>query len=134
MRFVDSNIFIYVLANDPRYGDTSLKILRRIEKGEEAAISTLVITQVCSYLRWRKRVDIIPTFLKLIRSLVTLRKIQTSFEDFILASKLIEKYNLDWGMWDDLVITVQMQRYKINEIYSNDKDFDRIPGVKRIFK
>ena len=91
MRFVDSNIFIYVLANDPRYGDTSLKILRRIEKGEEAAISTLVITQVCSYLRWRKRVDIIPTFLKLIRSLVTLRKIQTSFEDFILASKLIEK-------------------------------------------
>lgn len=36
-------------------------------------------------------------------------------------------------MWDDLVITAQMKRLGITEIYSNDKDFDRIPWIKRIF-
>jgi len=27
-----------------------------------------------------------------------------------------------------------MRRLKIDEIYSNDRDFDEIPGIKRIFK
>jgi predicted nucleic acid-binding protein len=36
-------------------------------------------------------------------------------------------------MWDDILIVAQMKRIGINEIYSNDKDFDRIPQIKRIF-
>ena len=43
MRFIDSNIFIYVLANEPYYGAAVRRILARIEEGEEACISTLVI-------------------------------------------------------------------------------------------
>ena len=134
MRFVDANIFVYHMAEDPRYGNIATSILRRIEKGEKASISTLVISQVCSYLKWRKRPEVIPNFLSFLRSLPNLAKVDTTFMDFVQAQEFGTKNNLDWKLWDDLVITMQMKRLKIDEIYSNDKDFDIIPGVKRIFK
>jgi predicted nucleic acid-binding protein len=36
--------------------------------------------------------------------------------------------------WDDIVIASQMKRCGIDEIYSNDSDFDSIPGIKRVFE
>lgn len=134
MRFIDSNVFIYHLAGDPEWGNISYKILKRIEEGEEAVTSTLVISQVCGYLRWRRRPDVIPKFIGFIKSLPNLIKLDTLFIDFINADELCARYNLEWRLWDDLVIASQMARLSIGEIYSNDSDFDRIPYIKRIFK
>lgn len=134
MKFVDSNVFIYHMAEDPRYGSIATRIIERIEEGEETATSTLVISQVCSYLRWKKRHDVIPIFLGFLRSLPNLIKADTTFIDFVQAQEICVKHNLDWKFWDDLVVTAQMKNLKIYEIYSNDKDFDAIPEVKRIFK
>jgi predicted nucleic acid-binding protein len=122
------------MAEDPRYGDVATTIIRRIEEGEEAATSTLVISQVCGYLKWRKRPDVIPNFLGFLRSLPNLTKVDTAFMDFVQAQEFCIRHNLDWRLWDDLIITIQMKRLKIDEIYSNDEDFDVIPGVKRIFR
>jgi len=122
------------MAEDPEYGDTASEIIRRVEEGEEAATSTLVISQVCSYLKWRGRDDVIPSFLGFLRSLPNLSKIDTVFIDFVEARELCLRYRLSWRFWDDLVIAAQMNRMGIREIYSNDKDFDKIPGIKRIFK
>ncbi len=133
MPFVDSNIFAYHLAADPVYGKTARKIIERIENGEESYTSTLVIAQVCSYLKWKKRQDAIPLFLSFLKGLTSLRKIETSILDFEEARNLQKQQNLPWAIWDDIVITAQMQRINIKEIYSNDKDFDRIPWVKRLF-
>ena len=133
MRFIDSNVFVYHMAGDPRYGSIATQIIERIEDGEEVATSTLVISQVCGYLKWKKRSDVIPKFLQFLRSLPNLIKIDTTFIDFVQAQEICIKHDLDWKFWDDLVITVQMNRLEIHEIYSNDNDFDIIPGVKRIF-
>ena len=35
--------------------------------------------------------------------------------------------------WNDLVVVAQMQREGVSGIYSNDEDFDLIPGIERIF-
>jgi len=51
------------MAGDPHHGEIASKIIERIEEGEETVTSTLVISQVCSYLKWRKRSDVIPKFL-----------------------------------------------------------------------
>lgn len=134
MRFIDSNVFVYHMAGDPEYGDIASEIMGRVEKGEEAATSTLVISQVCGYLKWRGRDDVIPSFLGFLRSLPNLSKIDTVFIDFVEARELCLRYRLSWRSWDDLVIAAQMNRMGIREIYSNDKDFDKIPGIKRIFK
>jgi predicted nucleic acid-binding protein len=133
MRFVDSNVFVYHLAGDIRYGDQSTRILSSIEKGEETVTSTLVMIQVCSYLKWKKREDVIPVFLNLLGKLSTLKKLETTVSDFREAAAIKTQYNMPWTMWDDVVITAQMKRQNIEEIYSNDEDFNEIPWVKRIF-
>jgi predicted nucleic acid-binding protein len=133
MRFVDSNVFVYHLADDPVYGERAVEILASIEKGEEAATSTLVIAQVCGYLKWKKMEHVIPTFITLLRSLPSLSKEDTTFLDITSACTLQEETKTSWRMWDDLVIVSQMKRLGIREIYSNDKDFDVFPWVKRIF-
>ncbi len=45
-RFVDTNIFIYVATNHPQFGQTAKQILKRIEQGEDAVTSTLVLCEV----------------------------------------------------------------------------------------
>ncbi|MGC8961966.1 MAG: type II toxin-antitoxin system VapC family toxin [Candidatus Bathyarchaeia archaeon] len=134
MRFVDSNVFVYHMAQDPRYGNVATSILNRIEDGGQAATSTLVISQVCSYLKWRKRPEIIESFLTFLRSIPNLMKVDTTYLDFAQAQEIRTEHEIDWSSWDDIVIAAQMKRLRIQEIYSNDKDFDAIPGIKRVFK
>lgn len=119
------------MANDPQYGNKASKILEKIEKGEEAAISTLVIIQVCSYLRWKGKVEVINNFLSFLRSCPNLVKIETTFQDIIQAMEICKK--IGWKSLDDAIIAIQMKRFGISEIYSNDIDFDKIPEIKRIF-
>ncbi|MGQ9639849.1 MAG: hypothetical protein ACUVUB_05310 [Candidatus Bathyarchaeia archaeon] len=82
--------------------------LKRIEGGEQVGTSILAISQVCGYLRWRGRPHSSP--------------------------RVLYRARIDWSLWNDLAITIQMKRLRVDEIHSNDTDFDRIPGVKRIFK
>ena len=133
MRFIDSNVFVYHLAADPHYGKRATEILESVEKGEDAVTSTLPISQVCGYLRWRRKEKIIPLFLDMVRGLTSLQKVQTEFIDFADAIDLQRSSRLSWTAWDDLVISAQMKRLDSNEIYSRDSDFDSIPGIKRIF-
>jgi predicted nucleic acid-binding protein len=73
----------------------------------------------------------IPIFIQLLRSLPNLTKAETTFSDYFDITTFAE---IHANNWDDLVIASQMRRCEINEIYSNDSDFDSIPGIKRIFE
>ncbi|MDI6884589.1 MAG: type II toxin-antitoxin system VapC family toxin [Hadesarchaea archaeon] len=131
MKFVDSNVFIYVLDRHPKFGSTAKGILKRIGGGEEAATSTLVIEEVCAYLVKGGRTEEIPSFVDAIRAYGFLLKSPYIFEDVVTAREMFVKYKIDWN---DLIIVAQMQREGIEEIYSNDADFDHVPGIKRIFE
>lgn len=132
-RFVDSNIFVYVLMNDPRYATNSLHILTRFEDGLEAGwTSTLALSQVFAHLRRRKRHKEIDKFYEYLEG-TPVSVTETTRTDLEQARNLKSELNLPWSLWDDLVLASQMQRMKIDEIYSNDTDFDRITGVKRVF-
>ena len=133
MRFIDSNVFVYHLTADPHYGRRATAILESVENGEETITSTLPIAQVCGYLRWKKKEKVIPLFLDLVRGLTSLKKVETQFIDFVLATDLQKGLRLSWKTWDDLVIWAQMKRLGSNEIYSRDADFDSIPQINRIF-
>jgi predicted nucleic acid-binding protein len=120
------------MAGDPRYGERASGILRRLERGEKAATSTLVMAQVFGYLKWKGKTEVIPKFLAFIRSLPNLLKLETTFHDMVQAAALCR--TIGWSSWDDAVIAAQMGRLGITEIYSNDSDFDKIPNIRRIFK
>jgi len=133
-RFIDSNIFVYVLSADPRYSTTALRALEAAEQGlVEAYTSTLVVSQVLAHLERRRRHRAMMLFLDYLEE-SPIKVIETTMEDYVAARRLAEEAGLSFhSMWDDLVIAAQMQRLGIEEIYSNDRDFDKIPWVRRIF-
>lgn len=133
MRFVDSNVFIYVITKDPKFHQTAKKILSRVEVGEEAVTSTVVLEEVFAFLEGRKASNRIPEVLRAIRSYVGLRIIPYNMTDMVDAVDLMRRleFRVDW---DDALVASIMKRYGVSEIYSNDSHFDLMPKVRRIFK
>ena len=107
--------------------------MSRVDKREEIGYtSTLVLSQVIAHLIRRKRVEAIDKFLSYAEE--TLVVVETLAKDFVEARRMRESMRVSWRMWDDLVIASQMRRLGISEIYSNDSDFDKIRGIKRILE
>jgi len=132
-RFVDSNIFVYVLMQDPSYSAKALEVLTGIENGRESGwTSTLALSQVFSHLKKRRRYQAIDKFYDFLDGTPILVS-ETTREDLTQARIAKEEQNLPWSMWDDLVIACQMRRLGVSEIYSNDRDFDKLDGLKRFF-
>ncbi len=132
MRFVDANVFIYTLIKSPKEDfEISRKILERIEKGEQAATSTAVIQEVVDWLEYNNRKKEVHTFLLAINSYLSLDKLGSLWDSFIPALKDVSDKQIDFV--DSLSLQI-MKKYEITEIYSNDKDFDRIDWVKRIWQ
>ena len=132
-RFIDSNIFIYVLLKDPRYGAACLRILEGMEQGEEQGVtSTLVLSQVAAHLARRGRSEAVKMFIDYIRE-TGIEVMETTFLDFIEAIAEMSKRRLNYNMWDDVVLSCQMRRAKIQEIYTQDRDFEKMGWVKPIF-
>ena len=116
----------------PGFGVNARRILERIQDGEEAATSSLVVAEVSAWLEHRKRNREVNLFLEMVDSYPTLSKWETTFEDELRAREFERLFpRLEFF---DRVYIAQMERLKLKEIYSNDRGFDRVPGIKRIFE
>lgn len=132
MRFVDANVFIYVLVKSPKKDyEIAKRILERIEKGEEAATSLAVIQEVADWLEYNNRKKEVRSFLTAVNSYLAMNKLLIAWEDLLAAQDGVDKHNIDFV---DAVTLQTMVKNDINEIYSNDKDFDRVQGIKRIWE
>lgn len=132
MRFVETNVFIYVITAHPHFGNVAKEILTRVERGEQVVTSTLVLAEICAWLEYHKMKNKIGTFFETLESYPSLKKIETLYEDMLRAAELAYQYRaLEFF---DRVYLSQMQRVGITEIYSNDRGFDRVPEVKRVFE
>lgn len=132
MRFVDANVFIYVLVKSPEKDyQISQRILRRIENGEEAATSLAVIQEVVDWLEYNNRKKEARSFLTAVNSYLTMNKLNTTWNDFLTALDDMDEHNIDFV---DALTLQTMKKNKINEIYSNDKDFDRVKTIERIWE
>jgi len=132
LRFVDSNVFIYVLVRSPKDDyKVAKKILERIEGGEEAVTNVAVIQEIVDWLECNNRREEIEKLLTAINSYISLAKAEVSWRDFMEAIEDMKKYNLDFV---DALTLQTMKKYGVKEIYTKDKDFDRVKGVKRIWR
>jgi predicted nucleic acid-binding protein len=132
MRFVDANVFIYVLMKSPQKDyETSKRILKRIENGEETATSLAIIQEVVDWLEYNNRKKEVRTFLTAINSYLTMNKLNITWSDLLTALDNTDEHKIDFV---DALTLQTMKNNKINEIYSNDKDFDRVKWVKRIWE
>lgn len=132
MRFVDANVFIYVLVKSPEKDyQISQRILKRIENGEETATSLAVIQEVVDWLEYNNRKKEVRSFLTAANSYLTMNKLNTTWDDFLTALNDVDEHNIDFV---DALTLRTMKKNKINEIYSNDKDFDRVKSIERIWE
>jgi predicted nucleic acid-binding protein len=132
MRFVDANIFIYVLVESPEKDfEISKRILKRIENGEETATSLAVIQEVVDWLEYNNRKKEVRSFLTAVNSYLTMNKLDNTWDDFFTALNDVDEHRVDFV---DALTLQTMKKNKINKIYSNDKDFDRVKWIKRIWE
>ena len=132
MRFVDANVFIYQITQSPQKDyEISEQILQRIEKGEEAATSLPIIQEVIKWLEYNEHKKEIGDFLLFINSYLSMNKLSAEWDSFLRSIGDMDKKQI--GFVDSLTLQL-MKRNGIHEIYSNDKDFDRIDWVKRIWE
>jgi len=132
LRFVDSNAFIYVLVRSPKNNyEIAKRILQRIEEGEEAVTNTAVIQEIVDWLEYNNRGREVEKLLTAINSYITMKKVDVSWNDMMEAIDDMREYDLD--LVDALTLQT-MKRNKVKEIYTNDRDFDRVKWIRRIWE
>ncbi len=132
MRFIDANVFIYLIKQSPKIDyEISERIVRRVELGEEVAVSLPVIQEVVKWLEYNNQTEAIRNFLIAINSFLSMKKIPATWDNYVSAIEDINKKQI--GFVDSVTLQI-MRGNGIEEIYSNDKDFDRIDWVKRIWE
>jgi len=132
MRFVDANVFIYMIIKSPAKDyQISKNILERIEKGEAAATSLAVIQEVVDWLEYNNRKKDVRSFLIVINSYLSMNKLTITWNSVLPCLEEMQGKQIDFV--DSLTLQI-MKQNKIKEIYSHDKDFDRIEWVKRIWE
>lgn len=132
MRFVDANVFIYAIVKSPKKDFAiSHKILESIEHGEESVTSTAVIQEVIKWLEYNNRIKEVKIFLTAVNSYLSMDKLNGEWDNFL--PTLDDMYGKQISFVDSLTLQL-MKQHKITEIYSNDKDFDRIEWVKRVWE
>lgn len=135
MNFLDSTIFINWfkatrrdLANPEVAG--SGFVLYRIENGEASLTSTIVKDEVALWLSRYKR-SRLPDFLDAISSYPSLTIECPTLDDEVDAEGRLGSVGL--GYLDCINLAI-MTRTHIDAIYTSDKGFDRIPGVRRVLE
>ncbi|HDM89340.1 MAG TPA: PIN domain-containing protein [Candidatus Bathyarchaeota archaeon] len=73
----------------------------------------------------------IENLLMAINYYITMKKTEVSWSDMIAAIDYMKKYILDFV---DALTLQTMKKNNINEIYTNDKDFDCVKWVRRVWK
>jgi len=132
MRFVDTNIFIYALTGHPRFGEVAKSILERIETGEVAVTSTLVLCEVAWVLEAMGRQGEIKSTLEKILSYDALKIVSFNEDDLLVGASNMLVYKIDFN---DGVNVAIMERSGIREVYSNDRrHLGRVNFLKLIFK
>jgi predicted nucleic acid-binding protein len=137
MKFVDASVFVHAFIKPKRelkphevkIKQAAQKIVKKINEGEKIAISVVNMTEIANLLEAHMSLDealAIEEFLIRNAKLVNVNK-QQYFEAIKIAKE--KRVGLN-----DAITYVIMLKNKIYEIYSFDKDFDKLEGIKRIYE
>ncbi len=132
MRFIDSNIFIQAWLKPKRelsekeiiIKKNSKKILKRVENGEEVATTIIHISEIANILEAKLGVKESLEYIEAILGTETIKVLEVEYHDLIEAIEISRRLNI--GLMDSIAY-VLMIKHGINEIYTMDKDFKKVP-------
>ena len=137
MRFLDANVFIYAYYK-PKYKlsekrrkikEHAKEIVRRINEGEDVMTTIFHISEVSNILKRALSIEDLYSLLVGLLSLDNIKIIDVTKEDYLGAVELMKELKVDPN--DCLAVEV-MKREGLTEIYTFDKGFDNVDGIRRI--
>lgn len=131
LRAIDANIILrFVTADHPEMSPRCRELFARVQQGEEkvflpeAALSDVVWT-LRSFYRWP-----VEQTTHFIGDLLALDGVQMARKELLWeALSLFAEGRFDFS---DAMIVAEMRAAALSELYSYDRDFDRIEAVNRI--
>lgn len=139
MRFVDASVFVHGIINPTRtltekevkMKETAAKIVGRINNGEKIGITTAQISEIANLLETHSpdRASLVKEFLIKAPNVKIYTVIRATLDE---AHSVTLEYSANKISLNDSIAYVTMIKHGYNEIYSFDKDFDTLSGVKRI--
>jgi len=134
--YLDVNVFVYWLGNHPKYGQTALEWVKKMEIAQRGEYVTSALTLyetlvIISGLTGKNLKDknFVQQVINPIASIKGLTIESLKSEDFKKGADLMNEYKLDYE--DSLHLAVAI-RTGVQEIISTDKDFDATPIVRTI--
>ncbi len=129
--FLDTNILLcYLTRDDERKAQRALNLLMRIEQGEEKVItSSLVIFETVYTLQSLYKVPR-PIIKEQILSIISMRNL--SLPDKSLYYQAFNLYVTKNISFADAFNAAYMLAERVPNVYSWDRDFDKIEGIVRL--
>jgi len=131
VRSIDANVILRYLTNDvPEQAKQAEELLNRVEVGnEDVFLPDIILADIIWILEkyYKQTREDIREWITAILSLQGL-----TFSDKEMALNALDIYVAKKIDWSDASAAIQMVQRDITEIYSFDKQFDRIDGIIRI--
>jgi predicted nucleic acid-binding protein len=130
-RFLDTNVLLRYFANDdPIKAQAALTLLQRVERGDERVIvSPIVVFEVVFTLQRSYKMPK-EAIRRLFWRVLSLRDVQLA--DKALMRDAFDLYVEQNIAFADAYHAVWLQRHNVTEVYSWDREFDRVNGITRI--
>ena len=132
MRGIDSNILVYALNKDLPEHLHCKQLLINIVNGKELVSIPSIVFMECFHALVKafnfSEVEVKKRLIAIIDS-ININVLDISTSSILLAFEISEKYRTGGR---DSLIAASLLENKIQEIYSHDRDFDKILLIKRI--
>ncbi len=135
MIYLDTNIIIYAIANDAKYGAACKRILLDLEAGKlKACASVLVLVETINVLTKINRMPNVAGKAELdirknIDAILSLPIIWVDL-NFLIIKKAAEYTYSVSGV--DYIHVATMELNSVSELVSGDKELDRVGTIKRL--
>lgn len=138
MRFLDANVFIYayykskrsLTAKEQFMKNQAKEILNRVNEGKEEVMTTVVhVAETVNILKHGMPLESLGNLILSLFMLDNLKIIGVNGETYFAATELGRDLKLEPN---DALIAEIMKANGIKEVYSFDKDLEKIEGITRL--
>ena len=139
LRFIDASVFLYAFLKPQKVLSKSMlelkenakRILTRINEGEDVITTVIHLSEIANILETRTSKVKSAEYIEAILSKQTIHVYDVDVASY--AEAVLKAKEEGLGVNDALAL-IFMEKLGISEIYSFDRDFDKIKWVKRIWK
>jgi len=139
LRFIDSSVFLYAFLKPKRkipkdvleLKEKAKNILIRIDEGEDVATTVVHVSEIANILESHVSKTKSVEYIEAILGKPSIHIYDVDVASYIEAVLKAKEYAI--GINDALAL-VFMEKLGIKEIYSFDKDFDKIKNIRRVYE